>query len=213
MMRLLLTLAVILFFVDIAYSGDGCRRLASIVKKNSKMLIADDFPWYYIIGLIQTETNCRWLTSLDGQGSIGFMQLTPGLMPKSITDRFNIYDPVENIEAGIYYIYKVLHKQNPSSDNERQKKLWLTFQMYNGGMWPVRECNRAKSFEHQKCYQACINCDRSKYRCRGKVCVWLTSDGCKQYRSACDINYSYSKKIYRSGQSYIDTLIETWTYW
>ncbi len=67
------------------------------------------------------------------------------------------------------------------------------YQRYNGGNLVLRECQRANSLKWEDC----------KAQCRRKdVCVWFDGLTCRQYRNACDINYSYSKKVYQNGQYY-----------
>jgi len=193
--------------INISYANE-CRPLARHVQYYTKIMVDDDAPWWYVVGLIQAETGCKWRTSLDGLGSIGFMQLTPNLIPKEVRTQYNIYSYTGNIQAGIHYLFNILHVKNPSSIESREKRLWLTMQMYNGGNWSLIECKRAKSFDHSVCYDQCINCKNYGYtECRGRVCVWRTEYGCKQYRHACDINYSYSQKKYTSTDKFTKMLL------
>jgi hypothetical protein len=32
------------------------------------------------------------------------------------------------------------------------------------------------------------------------VCVWMTASGCRQWRSACEVNYEYSVRVWKFGQ-------------
>ena len=81
---------------------------------------------------------------------------------------------------------------------------WIVYQRYNGGDWVIRECRRAGSWEWEKCPQFCR---------RGQVCVWKVGAECKQYRSACEINYQYSLLIYRYADKYRRVEDGRWRYW
>jgi hypothetical protein len=168
---------------------DNCYKIEAPVKEASERLLTDKFPYWYNLGLAKKETNCRWLQSLDGHGSIGYFQITPKFLDPILRPLYPDYDKPyskDHFYAFTYYV-KSLHSTNPSG------KLFLTYQRYNGGDWVIKECKRVGVYEWSKCKQSCR---------RGNVCVWRKNGVCMQYRSACDINYSYSLSIFNYGQRY-----------
>jgi hypothetical protein len=178
---------------------DNCLNIEIPVKEASERLLTDKFPYWYNLGLAKKETNCRWLQSLDGHGSVGYFQLTPKFLDPILRPLYPDYDKPyskDHFYAFAYYV-KLLHNTNPSG------KLFITYQRYNGGDWVLRECRRAGVYEWFKCKQVCK---------RGMVCVWKVNGECRQFRSTCDINYEYPLFIYKYGQKYkkgVD-LIQFW---
>jgi hypothetical protein len=178
---------VVLLYVSVGLASDRCVRLVDPIKRVSQHYLGQVFPWWYNVGVTKKETDCRWVTSVDGHGSVGYFQLTPKFLDKILRPFFPDYDKaysMQHFQAFAYYI-GVLWKSNPV------RKLWVLYQRYNGGDWVVKECKKAGCWVWDECYKYCK---------RGNVCVWMTSTGCKQWRSACDINYGYSKKVYENGQ-------------
>jgi len=164
-----------------------CTSLEPLIKQATHRFLKE-YPYWYNVGLAEVETRCRWVQSLDGHGSVGYFQLTPKFLDHILRPYFPKYkEPhLDHFYAFAFYL-KSLYDTTPV------KKLWVVYQRYNGGGWVLRECGMANSYVWEHC--------RSKCR-RGNVCVWRGIDGCKQYRSACDINYEYSVKVYKSGLKY-----------
>lgn len=192
-----LALAVfgILTIASAKAKGDRCSFLVQPVREASERYIGKKFPFWYNVAVAKVETNCRWRISADGHGSIGYFQLTPKFLDRYLRPLFPDYDKPysrQHIEAAVYYV-GMLWRSNP----EWLKKLWVTYQRYNGGNWVVIECRRAKSDRWEDCYRQCR---------RKEVCVWRKGGKCIQWRSACEINYSYSKKVYRYGQRWSNLL-------
>ena len=67
------------------------------------------------------------------------------------------------------------------------------YQAFNGGLLINKELQNSNSCDWSKAYKVCR---------RGNVCVWKTKEGCRQFRNACDINYEYSKKIFKLANKY-----------
>jgi hypothetical protein len=175
--------------LDLSLVSDNCLNIEASTKEATYKVISDKFPYWYNLALAKKETNCRWLTSLDGHGSVGYFQLTPKFLDPILRPLYPDYTKPyskDHFYAFAYYI-KSLHSTNPSN------KLFITYQRYNGGDWVLKECKRASVYDWHKCKQACR---------RGIVCVWKVNGVCKQYRNACDINYEYSLLIYQYGQKY-----------
>lgn len=166
---------------------DRCLRLKEITKKAHVDLLGKDYPWWYGLGLMRAETNCRWVKSLDGHGSVGYAQITPKFLDNVLRPLFPDYD--KEFSTDHFYALAYL----TGLELRRACRLWQVYQAYNGGSLVYRECRRAQSCEWQECKKECRRRD---------VCVWMTKDGCRQYRNACDINYSYSQKVYKFGQAY-----------
>ncbi len=187
-----MTKYILLFYFftwQLSLALDKCVFIVAPTKEATKKIISGKFPYWYNLALAKKETNCRWLTSLDGHGSIGYFQLTPKFLDPILRPLYPDYTKPyskDHFYAFAYFI-KSLHSSNPSN------KLFVTYQRYNGGNWVLKECKRAGVYEWSKCKQACM---------RGNVCVRKVNGECKQYRSACDINYSYSLLIYKYGQKY-----------
>jgi hypothetical protein len=193
------TLLLCLCIWQLSLALDNCQSIEAPTKEATEKVISSSYPYWYNIALAKKETNCRWLTSLDGHGSVGYFQLTPKFLDPILRPLYPDYTKPyskDHFYAFAYYI-KTLHKSNPSG------KLFITYQRYNGGDWVLKECKRAGVYEWDKCRQACR---------RGNVCVWKSNGVCKQYRSACDINYEYSLLIYKYGQKYKKG-IDIITYW
>jgi hypothetical protein len=187
-----MTKYILLFYFftwQLSLALDNCLNIEAPTKEATEKIISDKFPYWYNLALAKKETNCRWLTSLDGHGSVGYFQLTPKFLDPILRPLYPDYTKPyskDHFYAFAYFI-KSLHSSNPSN------KLFVTYQRYNGGDWVLKECKRAGVYEWSKCKQACM---------RGNVCVWKVNGECKQYRSACDINYEYSDLIYKFGQKY-----------
>ena len=166
----------------------NCDKLVDIIKISHLSVIDKDYPYWYSVGQAKAESNCKWIVSKDGHGSVGYFQLTPKFLDQIIRPVFPKYTELHPHHFyGAAYFMKTLHKNNPS------KKLWVTFQMFNGGYLVIRECKRADSWNWEDCKSECR---------RRNVCVLMKGGECVQYRSACDINYKYSKNIYSYGSSY-----------
>jgi hypothetical protein len=183
----LIAVLVVLLWIEVGFASDRCDSLVAPIKKVSQYYLGYEFPWWYNVGVAKKETNCRWVSSLDGYGSVGYFQLTPKFLDRLLRPLFPDYDKSyssQHFEAFAYYVGMLL-KSSPV------RKLWVVYQRYNGGDWVLRECQRVGCWVWEECYRECR---------RGSVCVWRTVDGCKQWRSACEINYEYSLRVWQYGR-------------
>ena len=182
-----------------ASANENCYKIEPYIKESHRKVIDKEYPYWYGVAQAEKETNCRWKTSLDGNGSIGYFQLTPKFLDPILRPIYPDYDKpysIQHFYATAYYM-KTLIFTSP------EKKLWIAYQRFNGGNWVVKECNKAKSTKWEKC----------KAECRRKnVCVWKKDSKCMQYRNACEINYDYSLKIYNLAKKYKTTDIDTLKY-
>lgn len=193
-MIILIILLSLLLIVNSVFANqnkkniDNCFNLIEYTKYATKHIY--NIPYWYMLGLYKTESNCKWVTSLDGFGSIGYGQITVSMWDKILKPIYpNYKEPSQDHFNASVYIIKSASKGNPCN------KLWATFQAYNGGTLVYKEIKRANSCKYEEAKQFCKRKD---------ICVWVTPTGCRQYRNACDINYSYSIKIYNNSQKYID---------
>lgn len=189
----LLCFFTLLLSLPLANAKDNCLKLKEITKQAHKDVIGEKYPYWYGLGLMRAETNCRWLVSLDGHGSIGYAQITPKFLDHILKPLFPDYDKPYSQDH--FYALAYL----TGLELKRACRLWQVYQAYNGGGLVYEECKRANSCTHEECKKECR---------RKNVCVWMTSEGCKQYRSACEINYGYSVKVYKFGQLYKDGVDE-----
>jgi len=185
---------------SLLWANPRCLKLEPAIREATERYIAKDYPVHYNIATAEKETSCRWRESADGHGSIGYFQLTPKFLDPLLKPLFPDYTKPyskDHFYAFAYYL-NTLIKNNPTP------QLWIVYQRYNGGNWVIRECRRAGAWEWDKCLQNCR---------RGNVCVWKVGTECKQYRSACEINYQYSLFIYRSADKYRRGSDGRWRYW
>ncbi|DAD54664.1 TPA: lytic transglycosylase [Aquificae Joseph's Coat Spring virus] len=180
-----------------AWVNPRCVKLEKPIEKAAKQIISPKFPWWYNVALAQQESNCRWITSSDGWGSIGYFQLTPADEDWLIRPLFPHWQDRWSMDAfyGFAYVLKTLLHSTP------EHKLWIAYQRYNGGNWVIWECKGAGSYQWKGCYDYCKE-HIGQPGHRGYVCVWRRWGRCVEYRSACDINYLYSLHIFEWGQQY-----------
>jgi hypothetical protein len=200
MRRFTLLLSYFMSGWSLLWANPRCLKLGPAIQEATHRYIAIDYPTHYNIATAEKETSCRWRESLDGHGSVGYFQLTPKFLDPLLKPLFPDYTrpySKDHFYAFAYYL-NTLIVSNPAP------RLWLAYQRYNGGNWVIQECRRAGSWEWEKCLQNCR---------RGQVCVWKAGTGCKQYRSACEINYQYSLLIYRYADKYRRVPDGRWKYW
>ncbi len=180
---------LILVVVSDVYGIERCRALVPDIRVAHYRFFGLDYPWWFSVGQAEKESLCRHnLLSMDGIGSEGFAQITwrwwrDELMKAGISEIKSIH----NHALAQAYILK------REFDRSVCRKLFEMYQRYNGGDLVSRELKRANSCSWADGYRVCKRKD---------VCVWVDGAGCRQWRNACDINYSYSKRVYESGLRY-----------
>jgi len=168
---------------------ERCKTLAPEIKRAHFYYFGINFPFWYSVAQAEKESLCRHSAlSTDGIGSEGFAQITwKWWKDKLAKEGIKEIKTIGNHAKAQAYINYYYHKQNPC------KKLWGTYQAYNGGELVFKEMRKANSCKWEDAKQVCRRKD---------VCVWQTPQGCKQWRNACDINYEYSEKIHKLARKY-----------
>jgi hypothetical protein len=186
MLRLLFILLSL--FVTLL-AAERCRSYLQSVRVASYSVFGVDFPYWYNIGQLKQESGCRDVISNDGVGSQGVAQITYRVW-RSYLKKHNIngLQSIDNQLLAQAWILKNCKKQAYSSH------LWVMYQIYNGGSMVNKEIVRARQALGIKE----VSHDIARHFCKRRTITFL--NGTK--RSACDINYEYSKKVYKYGSQY-----------
>ncbi len=176
----------LLLMVTTAWAGavDRCRGYAQETRRAHFAAFGLDYPWWYAVGQLQAESGCRDVLSRDGVGSEGPAQITyrwwrPALDRADISE---IRTTRNHLRAQAF----INHDAWRQASKAEAARLWVAFQIYNGGGLVLREIGIAGVCDWQA----------AKDQCRRKIVVY--ADGSRE--SACSINYDYSRKVYRYGQ-------------
>jgi len=189
-----------LFLPCLSIAGD-CKKFAGKVRKAHEWFFGIDYPYWFSVAQLKVESGCKWRTSLDGWGSLGYAQITPRFWDKELSKKFPNWKTKDSFDyflSQAYILWKY-HKLN------KCKKLFITYQCYNRSCYKVlKETKGCCSWKQG--YQECLKKPR-------KICVWRAKGKCKQYRTDCDINYNYSRKIYRIGIKMKEWETKRWVFW
>lgn len=165
-----------------AEASDRCATFSQDVRRAHFAQFGLDFPWWYGVAQLKKESGCRDVVSRDGVGSEG---------PAQITWRWH----KERLErAGIVEIRTRSNHLRAQAllmhDAWRQspQKLWVAYQIYNGGGLVLREISRAGEVDHAK----------AREHCRRRDITFNNG----QVINACDINYGYSVTLHRYAETY-----------
>jgi len=167
-----------------AYAHAGrCLQYAQNVRVEHFREFGIDYPWHYAVGQLQQESGCRNIISNDGVGSQGVAQITwkvwgKYLVAHGVTDMVGIRNQLRG--------QALINKD--SWNQAKPKKLWISWQIYNGGRLVLKEIERAGSPDW----------DMARNECHRKVITFASG----QKIDACEINYSYSKLIFKYGDQY-----------
>ena len=183
-------------------ANQRCITLQQEIRRAHFLFFGVNFPYWYSVAQAEKESNCRHsVLSSDGIGSEGFAQITwrwwkERLERAGIPEIKSIPNHAKAQAYINWYEYRLT----------KCKRLFEMYQRYNGGGLVTVELKRANSCEWKDGYRVCR---------RRNVCVWLTKKGCKQWKSACDINYTYSVAIYRLAYKYRVTEVDPqqFPYW
>jgi hypothetical protein len=167
-----------------AYAGtvDRCRSYSQDVRKAHTYYFGLDFPWHYSVAQLQQESLCRDVISRDGIGSQGAAQITYKWWKKPLAKVGipEIQTRKNHLKAQAYI--------NFDAWGQSPRKLWVSYQIYNGGRLVLKEIKRAGLL----CHAA------ARAECRRKIITFNNG----QQISACDINYEYSERISRFADRY-----------
>lgn len=162
---------------------ERCQNLAQEVRVAHYQYFGTDFPYHYSVGQLQQESNCKNVISLDGVGSEGPAQITYRIWKEALKKQGigEVKSTKNNLRAQAYI--------NKAAYNEiKHKKLWIMYQTFNGGGLVSKEIERAGKVEWAA----------AKAVCRRKIIYFKGGYS----ESACDINYAYSKQLFRYGELY-----------
>jgi len=162
---------------------DRCRSYSQAVRTAHAYYFGLDFPWHYSVAQLQQESRCRDVVSRDCVGSQGVAQITYRWWQKPLAKAgIPEIDTRENHLRAQAYINWDAWVQNP------HRRLWVSYQIYNGGRLVLQEVERAGKVDHAA----------ARAECRRRVIRF----GNGQEIDACDINYEYSERIERYAENY-----------
>lgn len=167
-----------------AHALQRCKQYAHDVKRFHNWYFGIDFPSEYSVAQLHKESLCRnHILSSDGIGSEGPAQITFRVWKKQLEDAgITEIKTIPNHLKAQAYINHACYEQAAC------KRLWVMYQIYNGGGLVNAEIARAGECDWTKAYRACKRRD--------------IVFGNRQKRNACDINYEYSLKIYEIAEAY-----------
>jgi hypothetical protein len=189
-MRVLLYMLLLpLLTLSEANALDRCNQYVKDVRKAHWLYFGLDYPYQYGVAQLEKESACRHVISKDGHGSSTPAQITYKFWQKTF-ERKGLASSHWTIQQA--FIMKEAHNSNP------HKKLWVTYQMYNGGNWVLREIDKAGSLDWKLARSKCTR-------------------GYTHYKSGsvsnCDINYDYSVRLYKYGSKYGNIESDRYEYW
>lgn len=185
--RVLALLLFLLSFQPGVMALQRCKQYEHDVKRFHYLYFGVDFPYGYSVAQLHKESLCRNnILSSDGVGSEGLAQITF----KVWEDRLK-KEGIKEIKTIPNHIRAQAYINRVSYDSAVCKKLWVMYQIYNGGALVNTEILKAGSCDWLKAFKAC----------KRKDVVFKNG----QRRNACTINYEYSQKIYElAHKHYID---------
>ncbi len=183
-MRLLFTLT--LLAVNL-FALERCAMLTQKVRVAHFKEFGTSFPYQYAVAQLEQESGCRASISNDGVGSQGVAQITYRWW-KPVLDKHGITEigSIQGSTRAQAVIMRHLHVTG--------RPLWITYQRYNGGDWVLKEIKKA----------GVENWEKAKAQCTRGNSHFTLKNGTVQTRNNCDINYEYSKNIFKYGKQYGD---------
>jgi len=214
LIRILIIL--ILLFPAISQAVDRCQQYTQEARKQMTYYWGSDFPYWYAIGVAKTESFCRAdIRSFDGgEGLFQFTRST-GInaeIEKELIPNFNPNNAKQAIRAFAYFSTKLKKRMQIERMKFRSTYIYPKrfvdkcgfrigdmFQIYNGGVWLIREFEAGKS----------VFCKREDIRLfclRGGVTVN------NRYISFCEVNYTYPDRVYKNSLPYKMWEDKKWAY-
>jgi hypothetical protein len=183
MFRLLLLILWAVSLPSIAGASDRCQSYSQEVRKAHAYYFGIDFPWHYSVAQLQQESNCRDVISKDGIGSQGAAQITYRWWKKPLAKA-----GITEITSRRNHLRAQAYINFDAWGQNRYKRLWISYQIYNGGRLVLKEIKKAGF----PCWEL------ARKECNRKIITFSSG----QKIDACDINYDYSKKIYEYSETY-----------
>jgi hypothetical protein len=175
---------IFLLIASAAYPMDRCQQFIQPVRVEHTKYFGLGFPYWYGVAQLKQESCCRArVTAFDaGMGVAQFMPKTSQYIQSLIGEKLDPYKPKQAIRMQAFYMSRIHAKENWS------KKLWIDYQIYNGGRGTLyKEYTKAAILDWDKMKSFC---QRKKIKMK-----WGTLD-------LCEVNYDYSKKIYKYSALY-----------
>ena len=169
---------------------DRCNQYAQPVRKAHAFYFGLDYPSQYGVGQLEAESACRHVVSADGFGSSTPAQITYSMWNKQFAKAGLASAHWTTQQA---YIMKEAHDKN------QYQKLWVTYQVYNGGVWVKKEIAAAGVVDWSKARDQCTR-GYTTYKSGQKV-------------SNCDVNYEYSQEIFLLGRKYESSHSKKYEFW
>jgi hypothetical protein len=208
MKRSLFVLLLLLITVS-AYPKDRCQDYVPDVREASIQYLGLQYPYWYNIGIMIAESNCRPdIVSFDG--GIGLYQFTPSTGVTAELERYidiNPSNPKSSIRAQAFYMSRIREVhfakakvsvgkgKNPAKPatfvSRCGSNIADTVRFYNGGYWFF--------WESELGGWDCVNREMFKHCVRGGT---YTDKKKTKWLSFCEVNYSYPEKVYKYAQPY-----------
>lgn len=196
-----LLFGIVLAFTLDAYGLERCKQYVHVVRQQHEKYFGLDYPYWYGVGQLQQESNCRAdVTAFDG--GMGLTQFMPATVrgAEKYLGPLDMYNPSHAIRAQAWYMSQI-HKGNWSG------ALWLTYCFYNSGAGTMKK-EYLRSIAANSCHCDETNYDAMKAVCKRRV-ITLKSGA---LLDLCQVGYDYPKQIYRFGQKY-KISDDRWRYW
>jgi len=181
--HLLMLLTFLLVFYGRAEAASSvtarCASYSQEVRRAHAFYFGADFPWWYSVAQLRKESACRDVISRDGVGSEGAAQITFRLWKTALQKQgiSEVRTRSNHLKAQAYINYDAWQQAR----RRGAPKLWVAYQIYNGGPLVLTEIKRAGTVNHAA----------ARAQCRRRNITFNNG----QVINACDINYSYSTRI------------------
>lgn len=183
-LQLVVKILILVLLAVPGYALDRCEALVQNVRVQHFKYFGLAFPYWYSVSQLNTESACRTtITAGDGgRGVAQFMPKTSQYIQSLMGEKLDPYNSRDAIKMQAFYMYRIHTKENWTD------KLFIDFQTYNGGRSLLyKEYQRAGIVDWDLMR---LECKRNKVQFK-----WGVLD-------FCEVNYSYSQKIYKGGQKY-----------
>ena len=209
--RIIFVIFLIFLFTIPSYATDRCHDYIPDVRQASIQYLGYQYPYWYNIGCMIAESQCRPnIISFDG--GIGLFQFTPSTGVTAELSKYisiNPHNAQSSIRGQAFYISRIKNNhfsekiahvgknKNVAKPSEFVDNCGYNisdyYRFYNGGYWFFYESKRPGKY-------ACENRQMFKYCVRGGVYVGKGKN--RRWLSFCEVNYSYPEKVSKYAQPY-----------